>query len=488
MTLSAALNIARSGLAVASAQTAIISRNVANAHDPYYTRKSAELSTLLGGGAAVVGYSRVSDRSLLDKLLDASGSAAAKQALLGGLESLNATVGDPSDEMSPAAMLGKFYAALQLYESGPNDLLRARDAARAAADLATTLNSATATVQGVRQDADAEMSASVDRINSLLAQFKIANDAVVKGHGTAADITEYLDQRDKILRQLSEEIGIRTVTGPQNDISIYTDSGVTLFETDARTVSFERTVSYSAGTVGKAVFVDGVAVTGASAGMAVRSGKLVGLSQLRDTIAVTYQAQLDEIARGLIEAFGESDQSAPPSLPDATGLFVYSGSPAVPPSGTVIAGLAGDIRINPLADPAHGGNPSLIRDGGFAGAAYVYNGSGAAGFSDRIAQLVDALDASRNFDPASRLQGSATLASFSSSSAGWLQASRRTASEAADYQSALATRATDALQRKTGVNIDEEMTIMLDLEKAYQASSKLITVIDSMFGALLNAV
>jgi flagellar hook-associated protein 1 FlgK len=488
MSLSAALNIARSGLAAASGQTAIVSRNIANAHDPYYTRKTAELSTLLGGGAAIVGYSRAQDKSLLDKLLDASGSAAAKQALLDGLESLNATVGDPDSEISPAAMLGKFYGALQLYESGPGDLLRAQDAARAASDLATTLNSATATVQSVRQDADAGMASSVDRINSLLAQFKIANDGVVKGHGTAADITEYLDQRDKILRQLSEELGVRTVTGPHNDVAIYTDSGVTLFETNARTVSFERTVSYSAGTAGNAVFIDGVPVTGASAGMPVRSGRLVGLSQLRDNVAVTYQNQLDEIARGLIEAFAESDQSTAPSLPDATGLFIYSGSPAIPTTGTIIPGLAGDIRINPLADPTQGGNPSLVRDGGFNGAAYVYNSTGAAGFSDRIAQLVDALDASRNFDPTSGLQGSATLASFSSSSVGWLQASRQTASNSADYHSALATRAADALQRKTGVNIDEEMTIMLDLEKAYQASSKLITVIDSMFGALLNAV
>jgi flagellar hook-associated protein 1 FlgK len=487
MTLSTALNIARSGLAVASGQTAVISRNVANAHDPYYARKSAELSTLYGGGSAIVGYSRAADKLLLDKLLDASGSAAAKQALLGGLESLNATVGDPDSEISPAAMLGKFYAALQLYESGPNDVLRAQEAARAAADLASTLNSATATVQGVRQDADAEMSASVDRINGLLAQFKLANDAVVNSNGTT-DVTEYLDQRDKILRQLSEEIGIRTVTGPRNDVSIYTDSGITLFETNPRTVSFERTFTYSAGTVGKAVFVDGVPVTGASAGMAIRSGKLVGLSQLRDKAAVTYQTQLDEIARSLIEAFAENDQSATPSLPSATGLFVYSGSPAVPASGTVMPGLASEIRINPLADPAQGGNPNLIRDGGFAGAAYVYNATGAPGFSDRIAQLVDALDASRSFDPSSQLQSSATLASFSSSSAGWLQASRQTASNAASYHSALETRAADALQRKTGVNIDEEMTIMLDLEKAYQASSKLITVIDSMFGALLNAV
>ena len=55
------------------------------------------------------------------------------------------------------------------------------------------------------------------------------------------------------------------------------------------------------------------------------SGRLIGLAAVRDTYAVTYQNQLDEIARGLIEAFAESDQSASPSLPDAPGLFTYPG-------------------------------------------------------------------------------------------------------------------------------------------------------------------
>ena len=48
-------------------------------------------------------------------------------------------------------------------------------------------------------------------------------------------------------------------------------------------------------------------------------------------------------------------------------------------------------------------------------------------------------------------------------------------------------RASDALSSATGINLDEEMTRLLDLELSYQASSKLITTIDGMFNALLTA-
>ena len=41
--------------------------------------------------------------------------------------------------------------------------------------------------------------------------------------------------------------------------------------------------------------------------MLAKSGKLVGLATVRDATAVSYQSQLDEIARGVISAFAEKD-------------------------------------------------------------------------------------------------------------------------------------------------------------------------------------
>ena len=40
----------------------------------------------------------------------------------------------------------------------------------------------------------------------------------------------------------------------------------------------------------------------------------------------------------------------------------------------------------------------------------------------------------------------------------------------------------------TGVNIDEEMSAILDLEKSYQASAKIIAAIDSMLNSLMEAI
>ncbi len=384
MSLTAGLNIAKSALAAFSAETAVVSRNITSASEDGYVRRGANVVTPAGGGARVVSIGRAADQVLMNQLLTVSSSATGQQAILDALNQLERTIGDPEFGQSPAALLGNLENALQLFADAPHDVVRGNAALASAHDLATALNNASATVQQVRSLADADMTASVAGINSLLAQFETVNSAIVRGAHTRQDLSDQLDARDRILRQLSEEIGIRTVVRTDNDVAIYTDSGVTLFEKTAREVSFQPTPIYVPGMTGNAVYVDGVPVTGNSTVMPIRSGRLLGLSTVRDTLTVTYQTQLDEVARGLIEAFAEQDQTIPPVLPDAAGLFTYAGGPAVPPPGIVAIGLAGQITVNASVVPAQGGNVQLLRDGGISdplNPAYNYNAGGAAGFS-----------------------------------------------------------------------------------------------------------
>ena len=79
------------------------------------------------------------------------------------------------------------------------------------------------------------------------------------------------------------------------------------------------------------------------------------------------------------------------------------------------------------------------------------------------------------------------MGGFASSSVAWLQEARKSANDNADYADTLLQRSSEALSKETGVNIDEEMTPLLELERSYQASTRLITTIDNMLKALLAA-
>jgi len=489
MSLTAALDSARSSLMASGIQSSTISRNIAGASATGYSRKIAVLDNLPGAGVYVAAIQRAASSGLYDNVLTATSSSAKQNAIYDGLQKIaSATVDDTELDQSPTAQLNALKKALQQYANAPDNTTLAQAAVTSAKDMATALNQATQTVQSVREGADADMKTSVQNINQLLSQFGTVNTAIVKGTLSGDDVTDYLDQRDSIVSQLSQELGVTMSLRPNGDAALYTDSGAVLFDKTARTVSFAATNIYTAGTTGNAVYVDGVPVTGANSVMPLKSGKLAGLAQLRDQDTVTYQSQLDEIARGLINTFRESDQSGA-ALPDVPGLFTYPGAPAMPASATVSVGLAGLISVAASVDPAQGGNPNLLRDGAISGnVAYQYNTAGNGGYSARLQQLIGGMDASQPFDATTQGKPSGSLIDYASSSSSWIENQRKTADANVTYQKTLLDRSTAALSNVSGVNMDDEMSLMLQVERTYSASSKIISTVDQMLQSLLAAV
>jgi flagellar hook-associated protein 1 FlgK len=160
----------------------------------------------------------------------------------------------------------------------------------------------------------------------------------------------------------------------------------------------------------------------------------------------------------------------------------------VPPSGIHVPGLASELGVSAAFDVGQGGNPFLIRDGGGNGAAYLQNTAGLTGFQDRIDLLLASMEAGFSFAASAQIGSNVSIQAFADSSAGWVEGKRQENSRNLNFADATQQRASEALSRKTGVNIDEEMSILLNLEKSYQASARIMTSVDTMFNSLLEAV
>ncbi len=490
MSLSLSFGIGRSALSTTAERSAVVSRNVAGVGDPNATRKDALVVTSYGGGVRVNGIGRVTDSALFDNLVAATSQLAGHSALLSGLDVIESAMGGADLGQSPTALLGELRDALQFLSSSPNDVIRAQSAVIAAKDLATQLNSLSSTIAQVRQDADTQLGQSVDNLNNLLSTFEDVNNQIIKGTQFNKDVTDLLDQRDGLLLSISEEVEIRTVTRSNNDIVIFTSGGATLFERTPRTVEMASSTVLPAGVEAGAVYVDGMPITGPDATAPAQSGRIAGLANLRDNTLPTFQSQLDEVARGLIQAFAESDQSAVPTLPDVPGLFTYAGATSVPAAGTVVDGLAAMIQVNANVDPTQGGDPFLLRDGSIydpLDPAYNYNPAGEAGFTDRLNTLVENFSATTSFDASTGLSPNTSLLEYASDSEGWFEKVRSDVSENKEYTTIVTENSRTALSSVTGVNLDEEMTKLMDLERSYQASSRLLQVIDEMYQAILAA-
>ena len=484
-TISTALSNALSGLLVTSGQTAVVSRNITNANNENYSRETTSLTTTASGAASLSATQRASDKKLLDTLLQSTSASSGQSALLTAMTTLSSTVGDVQNDGSVAWSIDQFQQKLQAAAADPGNSTLATQAISAAKTLASTLNNASDVTQGVRTDADAGIAKSVANVNDLLAQFQKLDNAIAGNSLDPDSKAAAQDSRDGILKQISSEIGIQTVTRPDNSIAIYTDGGVTLYDKSPRTLTFSASNSMTAGTTGASVYADGVQIIGPNSPMPSKSGNIAAYAQIRDQVAPTYQNQLDEIARALVTNFSEQDQSASPSQPDQTGLFSYSGSPAVPGS-SLVSGLASQISVNAAYDPSAGGNAKLLRDGGANGSAYVYNSANVSGFQGRLQSLIKSLGQPQSFSTATQLSSSNTIIGLATASAGWVEAGRSDADTKSSNAQATQTRSKAALLSSTGVNLDSEMSTMLNLEKSYQAAAKVLTVVNQIMSDLLQ--
>ncbi|MBN9020746.1 MAG: flagellar hook-associated protein FlgK, partial [Rhizobiales bacterium] len=397
-----------------------------------------------------VTVTRASDARLLGTALSAKAASAGDEALLAALDRLHDTIGDAADASSPAALVGTLADALTQYANAPDDRQRGQGVVAAAQDLAGALNRGAAAVSTLRGEADRAIGVAVEQVNDLLARLADLNATITSGSAAGIDVTASIDQRDGLVSELAGEMGVTVVQRPRGEIAIYTDSGVPLLDRTARTVSFRPTTAFDASTTGAAVYVDGVPVAGPSATMPLRAGRIVGLASARDEIAMRYQVQLDETARGLVSAFAEADQGGAGA--PLAGLFTWSGGPAIPAEGTHVPGLAAGIAVNAAVDPSRGGKVERLRDGGINGAAYAANAAGTASFAGRIEAMAAGLAADRSFDARGGIGTDVALGSFATDSAGWLEAARKTASASRGYNETLFSRARDALSNAIGVN------------------------------------
>ncbi|SMC84958.1 flagellar hook-associated protein FlgK [Rhizobium sp. RU36D] len=484
MTLASAMQTANSIFRNTGEQTSIISKNIQNAGNANYVRRSAVIMTS-DAGASFISTDRSQNNALQRQMFLSTSQSTAQETLLDGLEFLKSALGGNDNELAPSTLLVEMRDKLAAFAARPGEVSLAETAISAAGDLATSINKTASAIQKLRLDSDTEIAQQVSELNTLLAKFETVNNTVVSQTASGDDPNDALDQRDALIKSISAIIGVNTVTRDNNDVVLYTSEGITLFERVPRAVTFAQTAGYAAATVGNSLYIDGTAVGAGSGGDTTARGSLGALLQLRDDIAPKFQIQLDELARGLVEAFSETIPATPGSA--KPGLFTWSGG-TTPTTGVVVPGISATFQVNSAVLTSKGGNPMLLRDGGINGATYVRNTSGGSAYSDLLEEYAGNLEEDRTFAASSMLDTSSNLFEFSSDSVGWIEGLRSQATTAYENKTAMLSRATEAYSNETGVSLDEELSLLLDVEQSYKASTKLVSAIDEMLQALLNMV
>jgi len=157
---------------------------------------------------------------------------------------------------------------------------------------------------------------------------------------------------------------------------------------------------------------------------------------------------------------------------------------AIPAAGTIVPGLASSIFVNPVVVPP-AGTPDKVRDGGINGVAYVVN-TGGSSYADLLDKYNENLTSPMGFASATEIADAPDVLSFAADSMGWLEELRSTATAADETKTAMLSRSLEAFSSNTGVSLDEELSLLLDIEQSYKAGAKLMSTVDDMMKALLD--
>ncbi len=318
MSLTDALSSALTGLNATQTSMSLVAGNVANANTPGYVRKTATLvsnSTGTSGAYVQVGsINRMLDQFVQTQVRTESAGAAYADMRSNMYSQLQSIYGTPNSASTIENAYNKFTSTLQALTTSPGDRPTQIAVVSAAQSLTQTLNQMTSGIQTLRSQAEQGLSDDVTQANNCLQQIATLNKQLAQSPRQDAATAGLLDQRDSSIDKLSKLMDIRVVKGDNNQVRVFTNSGVQLVGTEASTLSFDAHPTVTAQSQWSATAskrsLGTITLTAPGGGTqtdlvatgAIRSGEIAGYLDMRDHVLVQAQAQVDQFASAMSTA------------------------------------------------------------------------------------------------------------------------------------------------------------------------------------------
>ncbi len=471
MSISSAFNIARSGLSTTEGRASLVAGNIANAQTEGYARREAAQVTTSGkGGAVELRIARQVDERLAG--MSRNASAELGQASVTGeiLRSYLITLGEPGDEVSPAARLAEFQAGLDLLANNPSDPAAQNDLLSRTETLVGSINQAAIGLEASRVQAGDSFAKSVAEVNAALADIAELNERLRTAGSDATGTGGLMDEMNRRLDALGSQMDFQSRWESDGSLTLHTTGGTELVhgDTAVRLTANRETGTLMAGNVD--ITPGRVTARGSD------SGRLAGLSGLIANDLPQMKLQLDELARGLVQSFEIADASVGAGQP---GLFTDAGGAF---DAAQLDGLAGRLSINNSVQPDKGGALWRLRDG--AGATTP----GEPGDTTQLNAFVDILETGFTFDAATGLSSNARLGDFAADMVGQQNTLRVGADARAETARVRLITFEDNRSSLEGVNVDTELQKLLEIEQAYGANSQVLSSLSDMLDTLLASV
>lgn len=463
-------NLMRStaGLAAQSKGLEVTGRNLANVNTAGYARQRVDLSsgaTMAGKegpegmGVRILGVSQARD-TFLDRQVQAERSLSAGlaarqdiydqvQTALGqgintagqasGVEGISSSIGGISGG------LNEFFSAFQALSANPSDATAKSTVLESAGALVEKINTADRRLAAVQSDVTEKLGADVAKVNQLLKDIAGLNEGIGRFEaGSGGQALELRDQRQGKLEELANYMNFETRPNPSGNGQIQ------LFARDG--------AGNEVALVDKNAVVGPVSLSGSTlqagsppAALSLSSGTITTELAARDGFTQSVRDDLANLAQQLRTAVNTAYNpggSGQDIFAAGSGGALIATAPGLT-AATLRSSASGDAGANELADAvAAMATQRFSTVGGDA-----IDGTLAGAFSATVARVGDAL---------------------------------KTAGSDLEDQQLVEQSAVARRDQVSGVSLDEETANLMKYQRAFQASARVISVIDNMLDTVVN--
>jgi flagellar hook-associated protein 1 FlgK len=434
----------------------VTGQNIANANTDGYSRQRVNLESVggsptpalystaeaTGGGVAVTDVARIRDAFLDARSRNEHAHGAyytAQKQVYGAIEQ---TFNEPSDTGLQSQMSEYWSAWGDVANSPTSDAARTQLIQRGitAATTMNNLHNSLATLWSAQRE---QLDATVTDINASAASVAQLNKDILSAkQANLPSMNELADQRDKLVAHISELTGGSVHARENGTVDVYLNGSPLVSGLNARSLAVDggRRLEDQA--------QEPVALrwTDNDSAASVASGSVASNLETLNGTLPTYSEKLDKVANALMTSVNDLHASGYDRNGDG-GVDFFSGTGAA------------DIAVA-ISDPAE------VAASLTAGTA---DGAGA----DLIAGLADS-KVGADYEYRQVVVN--------------LGVEAQTVNRRADIQDTITSQVDAARDGQSGVSLDEEMTNMLQFQRAYQAASKVLSVIDDTLNTLINGI
>ena len=317
------LSIGSSGVSAYQRALATVSNNIANVSTDGYTRQDISLtsnqprllgSSYLGTGARFDSVQRQYDAFIESNLRNSNSDLESQKPLLSYVNRLIDVMGDESIGLTTAMNL--FFESARDLASDPASVVSRSTFLRDADGLAARFQQLAGQFDLLDKETRQSVETDVGQINALTQQLALLNKQMVKHTSSTSQPSELLDQRDRLLRELSSLISVKTKFEPNGAVMVSVgdtlDQGILVKQTSSRLIS----VSQSSLDSNKLEFV--IDAYGSPETMpSVASGKVGGVMNFRDQVLNPAFNSLNDLAEVMAREINEVHRDGV----DAEGLL-----------------------------------------------------------------------------------------------------------------------------------------------------------------------